>query len=242
MPKQPISEAPVVPVEVVDDEPKASVPAVPEPYTRQYVPDDELPMPRLRIQQKNSDSHPDGVFVNTQTEEESVAVECILLDVRRGRVRWDPTLKNMEEPLCRSRDAVTGTGDPGGSCASCRNAAWGENDEKPGCALVYDFVGLDGSGAPFLFSVSRTGIKPARNFIAAAQRRKKPLYYTGCVLTLRKETKPADYYVPVFKRVGATPLDDYPELEGILHQVVAALERAPVEPAGNDAGAAAADY
>lgn len=224
------------PAEVVTVEP-GGVPAVPDPYARQYVPDDELPMPRLRINQKASDEHPTaGVFINTQTEEESTEVECILLDVRRNRVRWDKTLKNMEEPLCRSRDAVNGVGDPGGSCASCSFAAWND-DDKPECALVYDFVGLDATGAPFLFSVSRTGIKPARNFIAAAQRRKKPLYYTGCVLTLRKETKPATFYVPVFKRVGVTALETWPELEAVLHQVLAALERAPVEPSASDAAA-----
>ena len=215
-----------------------NLPAKPEDFARNYIPDEELPMPRLRIVQKDTDEHPAGVFVNTQTEETFAEVECIILGLRRGRVRWDPTLKNMEEPLCRSRDAVTGVGDPGGDCAGCSYAAWNE-DEKPGCALVYDFIGLDGTGAPFLFSTSRTGIKPARNFIAAAQRRRKPLYYTGCRLLLRKETKPAPYYVPVFKREGETNFEAWPELEAVLRQLEATLERTPTEPT---AGAEAAEY
>lgn len=215
-----------------------NLPATPETYARNYIPDEELPMPRLRIVQKENEEHPVGVFVNTQTEEEYTEVECILLGLRRGRVRWDPTLKNMEEPLCRSRDAITGAGDPGESCINCSYAAWNA-DEKPGCALVYGFIGLDATGAPFLFPVSRSALKPARNFIAAAQRRRKPLYYTGCVLTLRKETKPALYYVPVFKRVGDTNIETWPELEAVLRQIEAALERAPV---GSAAEETAAEY
>lgn len=210
-----------------------NLPARPEDFTRNYIPDEELPMPRVRIIQKDTDDQVAGFFVNTQTEETFAEVECILLGVRRARVRWDPTLKNMDEPLCRSRDAAVGAGDPGGDCAGCSYASWTE-DEKPGCALVYDFIGLDGTGAPFLFSASRTGIKPARNFIAAAQRRKKPLYYTGCRLTLRKVDRPATYYVPVFKRVGDTNFETWPELEGVLQQIEAALERAPAEPVASD--------
>ena len=211
-----------------------NLPATPETYGRQYIPEEELPMPRIRIVQKDSEEHPAGVFLNTQTEETFAEFECIILDLRRGRVRWDPSLKNMDEPLCRSRDAATGVGDPGGSCAACPQAFWNE-DEKPGCALVYDLIGLDANGAPFLFSVSRTGIKPARNFIASAQRGGKPLYYTGCLLTLRKETKPATYYVPVFKRVGETAVKDWPGLEAVLVQIEAALERVPVETTAGEA-------
>jgi len=228
------------PEEIVDAEPSAAVPAVPDKYARQYIPEEEMPMPRLRIIQKDSEEHPAGVFVNTQTEETFAEIECIILGLRRGRVRWDPSLKNMEAPLCRSRDAMTGVGEPGGSCVTCPDAVWNE-DAKPPCAIVYDFIGLDGTGAPFLFSVSRTGIKPARNFIAAAQRRKKPLYHTGCTITLRKETKPAPYYVPVFKPVGETNVETWPELEGVLQQIEGALDRVPVEStAANDAPAA--DY
>lgn len=211
-----------------------NLPARPEDFGRDYIPEEELPMPRLRIIQKETDDQVAGVFVNTQTEETFAAVECILLDVIRRRTYWDPTLKNMDEPLCRSRDAITGEGDPGGSCTKCLKAPWtGPNQEvKPECALVYEFIGLDESGAPFLFSVQRTGVKPARNFIAAAQRRgKKPLYYTGCVLSLRKVDRPATYYVPVFKRVGETPIEQWGELEGVLAKIRTALERAPVETA-----------
>jgi len=226
-------------------EPRAAVPANPqganlptEKYAREYIPDEELPMPRLRIIQKDTEDQAAGVFVNTQTEEVFAEVECILLGIRRGRVRWDPTLKNMEEPLCRSRDGITGAGDPGGSCVKCPEAVWNE-DEKPRCALVYDFVGLDATGAPFLFSVSRTGIKPARNFIAAAQRRRKPLYYTGCVITLRKVERPATYYVPVFKRAGEIPVEQWEEFEGILAQIEGALERTPTAAVDTDNGGAA---
>jgi hypothetical protein len=197
-----------------------------EKYAREYIPDEELPMPRIQIVQKDTDDLAAGVFLNTQTEETFAELECILLGVRRGRIRWDSTLKNMDEPLCRSRDAVNGVGDPGGPCIKCPKAEW-RNGDKPECALVYDFIGVDATGAPFLLSVKRTGIKPARNFIAAAQRRKKPLYYTGCRLTLRKQTKPADYYVPVFKREGDVSQDQWNELEAILAQVEAAMERAP---------------
>ena len=215
-----------------------NLPATPEGYARNYIPDEELPMPRLRIIQKDTDDQVAGVFVNTQTEEIFAEIECILLGVRRGRVRWDPTLKNMDEPLCRSRNAITGVGDPGGSCTACSYATW-NGDEKPQCALVYDFIGLDETGAPFLFSVSRTGIKPARNFIAAAQRRRKPLYYTGCTLTLRKVDRPATYYTPVFKRAGDTNFETWAELEGVLQQIEAALERAPASAVDTDAGSAA---
>ncbi|HUU57255.1 MAG TPA: hypothetical protein VMW93_07930 [bacterium] len=228
-------ETPAAPAEIVEGEPGAGVPAVPGDAP-QYLPPEELPTPRMRIIQKPSDEHPNtGVFVNNLTDEELAELKCIVLGMRRGRVLW-PKVGEGDDPLCRSRDFVHGEGQPGGGCEACPLKDWGD-DEKPKCAETIDFACLDEYGVPFFLQVSRTGLKPARAFIASAQYRGKPLYYSTVSITLRKATKPAPHHVPVFKRGQDIDPATGPEFEAVLKRLSAAWDRVQAEEPKDDAAA-----
>lgn len=229
--------------EVVEDAAGAGVPAV-ATEAPQYLPPDELPTPRMRIIQKPSDEHPKlGVFVNNLTDEELPELKCIVLGMRRGRILW-PKVGEGDDPLCRSRDFVHGEGQPGGACYACPLEKWDEDESKsmserkPKCAGTFDFACMDEYGVPFFFQVSRSGIKPAAAFIASAQYRGKPLYYSVVAITLREKPKPAPHQVPVFKRGQDIDPATWPEFEAILKRLSTAWDRAAVEPAANDAPAA----
>lgn len=217
------------------DEPGAGVPAT-TTDAPQYLPPEELPTPRMRIIQKPSDGHPNaGVFVNNLTDEEFTELKCIVLGMRRGRVLW-PKVGEGDEPLCRSRDFVHGEGKPGGECEPCSFKEW-MDDEKPKCAETIDFACMDDYGVPFFLQVSRTGLKPARAFIASAQYRGKPLYYSAVTISLRKDTKPAPHYVPVFKRGQDIEPATWPEFESVLARLSAAWDRAQTEGSKDEAEA-----
>ena len=46
-------------------------------------------------------------------------IDCIILDVRPGRSRWNPADRSSKVPLCASSDGIIGVGDPGGECRNC---------------------------------------------------------------------------------------------------------------------------
>jgi hypothetical protein len=241
MTKKP-EETPTVPAEVVEDESVAGVPAVPG-EAPQYLPPNELPTPRVRIIQKASEDHPNvGVFVNNLTDEELAELKCIVLGMRRGRVLW-PKVGEGDDPLCRSRNFVHGDGKPGGACDACALKEWDEDESKsmserkPKCGATIDFACLDEYGVPFFLQVSRSGLKPAHAFIASAQYRGKPLYYSAVSITLRKATKPAPHQVPVFKRGQDIEPAMWPEFESVLKRLSAAWDRAQAEEPKDDAAA-----
>ncbi|MGD8718378.1 MAG: hypothetical protein PVH29_06095 [Candidatus Zixiibacteriota bacterium] len=197
--------------------PEASPPAVAGEGPR-YLDDDELTTPRIKI------DHDTGKFVNNLTEEEFEELNCVLLDVRLSRVRWDKNLDN-QEPLCRSNDRVKGEGNPGGECAKCSLQEW-TNGDKPECAETHTYLGLDEAGAPFFFTVSRTGIPPSRRYLSGAQYRRKPIYATWTVLTLKAQKKGGNtYYVPVFKRGESVAEELLPEMNEAMRQLGAVWER-----------------
>lgn len=228
-----VDETPID-VEVVDPTPAANVPAVPAAGP-QYYPPEELPTPRVNIIQKPSDEHPNaGVFANNLTGEETAELRCVILGMRRGRILW-PKVGEGDEPLCRSRNFAVGEGVPGGDCTTCPKKDW-VADAKPECAETIDFAALDDQGVPFFLQVSRSGLKPARAFVASAQYRAKPLYYTAAIITLKKETKPGLHYVPVFKRGVEIDPATWPEFEEVLKRLSAAWDRVQ-EPAKEQAAA-----
>jgi hypothetical protein len=52
------------------------------------------------------------------------------------RVLWEGSgrkAKGTARPLCKSDDRIRGEGVPGGICAHCEKARWGQNDEPPAC-------------------------------------------------------------------------------------------------------------
>ena len=93
-------------------------------------------------------------------------------------------------PDCASDDAVTGHGEPGGSCARCPLAEFG-SDAKGGrgqaCKQVrLLFVLMPGELLPSVVSLPPTSLKPARSFMLRLASKGTPYY--GIVTRFRLET------------------------------------------------------
>lgn len=109
----------------------------------------------------------------------------------------------MDHPACRSRDGVTGQGDPGGNCATCPLAQWKQNGDRPECATVMNLLCHDHESSIFyVLSIKRSGLKPYNNLKVLLKRSGTPLHFTTITVKTDYRTEPAPHYVPVFLVTG----------------------------------------
>lgn len=128
---------------------------------------EDLVIPRLTVLQGLSPEVQDGLgkpgslFVTSINRELGKEVEIIPLMRNRSRIRWSPRSEG-KGIKCRSTDAVTGVGEPGGTCKTCPQAQWTGNN-APSCDLfenVFVVLRQDADWFPLSFSGSRTKMKP----------------------------------------------------------------------------------
>lgn len=90
---------------------------------------------------------PDGQLADTIT--------AVIVGMRKTRM-----LRADSDIVCRSSDAITGNGNPGGSCEACVFADWSGPKEKripPACTLAYQYLaeyGDEESGGIGVISMS----------------------------------------------------------------------------------------
>lgn len=94
-------------------------------------------------------------------------------------------------------------------CDSCIFTQWGKDREKPPCSEQFTFpllyLASDGIYKPGLFSVQRSGIKPAKTYVGAFMTAKQPMLTVHTEVSLRPETRGRNVYaVPVFRKGEAT--------------------------------------
>ena len=128
---------------------------------------EDLVIPRLTVLQGLSPEVQDGLgkpgslFVTSINRELGKEVEIIPLMRNRSRIRWSPRAEG-KGIKCRSTDAITGQGDPGGACKPCPQSQWHGNT-PPACDLfenVFVVLRQDADWFPLSFSGSRTKMKP----------------------------------------------------------------------------------
>lgn len=87
-----------------------------------------------------------GDFFNTASREiYGPKVKIIPLDFFKDRVMWPPKGSKSNTILCKSRDAITGEGTPGGACRTCPMAEFGKDpgkSKRPPCTLVFNYPAL----------------------------------------------------------------------------------------------------
>jgi hypothetical protein len=142
----------------------------------------DLAKPRLALcqsmtpQRKKTDAKyiqglEEGDFFNTITGERfGPEVTVVPLLFYKSRILF----RDIDEGggmLCQSQDAVTGVGEPGGECASCPMAQFGEKGEAPQCtnffnypALVVPAKGPVGPEHLVVLSLKSTGLKAAKDW------------------------------------------------------------------------------
>ena len=115
---------------------------------------DGITAPRIRLLQptrfdERFNAVESGHFVNVATGEDlGTVLRAVVLGVQPSRARF-AGVDAGGDLLCRSADAKTGTGDPGGPCEFCPYAKWGKGRTPPECGLAYNYfilpVGGDGA-------------------------------------------------------------------------------------------------
>lgn len=165
-------------------------------------------LPIMKIEYKRSpqtrddDTLKEGYFTSSLGGQKE-KIRCVILRGRPSRVYWpekfDPTEENPT-PICKSNDAIAPSPDverpKSKECATCPYAQWGENKEKPKCALVYNLLCLDmETGIPFVISAKRTSLKPLRAYLTKFMFSQKPTYSVETIISTKKL---ANYYILQF--------------------------------------------
>lgn len=142
------------------------------------------------------------------------ALEGVILAAQTRRTFYAVPYEEAEEgqkPDCSSSDGITGEGDPGGDCATCPLAQFGEDGERPRCSEERRLLFLkDGDALPVIVKVPGTGLAPFRKYCAQLVRVGKPLFGVRTRLTLRTDRKKNSRLE--FTRIGfehAGTIDDF---------------------------------
>ena len=133
------------------------------------------------------------------------------------------------KPACKSLDGVTGVGNPGGRCATCKLSQW-NGDERPKCNQEINVLVLNHSdGTAFVLRIGRSGLKPWGNFKALVDRikvggRSMPLHSFKVNVTALYQQDPQPHYVPAFllgKQVDAAVFMQIKKMRETWHQAFA---------------------
>ena len=143
-------------------------------------------------------------------------VPCVFLDGKNSRSfyreAYDPKKPKSGAdalPDCKSADAITGVGDPGGDCKTCPFSKWGASGGAPQCALSYDRLIFDfHTHQPGVISFARSKIKAIQGFQATIKALNGGLIPAwGYKATMRAERKDA-YWVPKIEIIGLMARDE----------------------------------
>jgi hypothetical protein len=106
-------------------------------------------------------------------DEQRRSLTGVVLDVTRHRAFWPGAFSGTgAPPACSSADGVVGVGDPGGLCADCPQAAFGENGEAPACRLTAECVViLDSDLLPTILVASPTSVPRVVKFLLSLAKR-----------------------------------------------------------------------
>jgi hypothetical protein len=153
---------------------------------------EDLIIPRLTVLQGLSPEVQDGLgkpgslFITSINRELGKEVEIIPLMRNRSRIRWSPRAEG-KGIKCRSNDAVTGAGTPGGTCKTCPESQW-NGVTPPSCDLfenVFVVLRQDADWFPLSFSGSRTKMKPFQalnTLLLMEQMRGRPIFGKSYVI------------------------------------------------------------
>jgi hypothetical protein len=108
-------------------------------------------------------------------------------------------------PDCSSRDAITGVGNPGGSCRDCRFAEFGSASNGRGqkCRLTRElFFVREEDHIPLIIVVAPSSYRAVRQFTLSLRRIKKPHYHVLARLGLSAVLQPGRNYSRIEPRFG----------------------------------------
>lgn len=160
-------------------------------------------------------------------------IEAVVIHHQKARQYYaKPYTGGNEPPDCMSIDCVVGTGDPGGVCANCPNAAFGTKGAAQACAeRTWLLLMTPHSAIPVFLNLPPTAQKPWRDFLfrLSCAGRRLSRVVIGIGLVKAANTGGIAYSEPKFRVLGMIP----PSQQGAVESYKAALATmltAPAEP------------
>jgi len=236
-------------IDVVDDDEKVAVPAIPASDIDglEDVDETDITIPRLTIDHKN------GWFVDSQTNETFTEFQCIMLGLVKQRVLWPPTPgEEGDGPLCRSVDFTTGSPYLSGwvekyngitaqkqsgftiqevedgnlPCNNCGLKEWDSHPTgtTPWCneQFVFPIIRITDEGGymPALLTFQKTGLKPCKSYISGFKSSRRPLYSALTLISAIHQRKgTVEYVTPSFTRLSDSDPTEWPKYSESLHNI-----------------------
>lgn len=156
-------------------------------------------------------------------------IQAIILARQDVRAYWAQEYTGERNaPDCSSGDTITGTGTPGGACATCPHAAWGsaENGRGQACkAMIRLFLRIGDATLPTVLTLAPTSIRSFQQYMIRLSSARLPSYAVLSSLRLARE-KNADgiaysVLVPALvRRLSPDELAEAAAAAQFAHQVI----------------------
>lgn len=193
---------------------------------------EDMVMPRLGI------VHDEGKLEDNLTGQKFDSLVVVMLGLIKQRILWDTEVNDGDMPLCKSYDFKEGIPsdkfpwdasgfdkDQAGEtlpCGSCALKDWGSHPQRetPWCSEQHTFPLLlnigepddPNFGAPAIFTIQRSGLKPSKSYLTGFSRSKTPLFTVQTKISLNMQKRGSvTYSVPKFEQVGPTEQVDWEE-------------------------------
>lgn len=182
-----------------------------------------------------------AMFHGEMPKEGKLGPQCKSSDAETGY----PTMKGKPEDLFPWSEVAFKPADlekdefgrPTIKCSACPFAQW-DNKKPPRCAERHAYPVLFSSDEGWtpgdempnrgIVSFQKSGIKPSIQFLTVFKNQKAPVYSQYAEISLQREKRGSVVYsVPVFKRLGATDREVWPEFSADLKGVREFLRQPP---------------
>ncbi|NOY61009.1 MAG: hypothetical protein GXO75_19030 [Calditrichaeota bacterium] len=225
---------------------------------------EDLIVPRLKVLQGLSAEVADGIapmgsIVNSLTKDVVAKVkdkkaEIEVIPIKYGKYRLRFAARELGgQILCRSNDAKTGEGDPGGDCATCPFAKWGKDEtgknKAPECTLILNVLAMvRGYDFPIPIAVpfARTSMPAGRQFANLMFMRQRPVWEFAYKLATKFENKKqGQYYIWEVKPAGESTKQEQEQARGfyeMLKTVTVQVHEEPLESEVDDSGNTNPEY
>lgn len=194
---------------------------------------DVFSLPRLRVPVGGTTTWelPDGQRVES--------IRAVIIHRQLVRAYWPTAYSGGgQPPACTSLDSITGFGNPGGQCATCRFAQWGSATTADGrpragqaCKQITRlFLLLERSILPWLLPLPPTSGKAAREYAVSVTAMGLPLWHVITELSLRRVTSRdgLPFSQVVFQSVGRVSPEQIEYLNGYRQALKPFLTGIPV--------------
>jgi hypothetical protein len=146
-----------------------------------------------------------GTTWELPTGEPAKEIEGVIVHRQLTRAYWAVAFDGgAAAPDCSSVDAVTGVGNPGGSCATCPHSQWGSAADGRGqaCRLITQlYVAVDGAPLPWVISLPPSAAAATRQYLVGLLAIHGLPYWavrTTIRLEKRQSAQGITYSVPLF--------------------------------------------